>query len=81
MIREYILRFENDDMVLDLKVPPADFIEIARQKDSCECGDVALCAEQIERIQLLAEADYGSWLPWTFFPDDELLICRTGLVH
>ena len=80
MIREYIVRFENDDMVLDLKVPPADFIELAREPDKCECESVAACADQIAAMQRLADEDYGPGIPirWTYFPDDEFLICMSG---
>jgi hypothetical protein len=79
VIREFVIRFDADDMIAEIKMD-ADFVVIARQPNECEC-QVDVCAEQIERMQLVAEVEYGGWLPWTYFPDDDNLICRSGPVN
>lgn len=64
MHREFVIRFEGDDLVCFLIVDHTDFVEISRVVDACNNVDDCDC--QIDRLMFLAEMEYGGPLPWAF---------------
>lgn len=70
MHREFVIRFEGDDLVCFLIVDHTDFVEIGREANAC-CGTVDDCTCQIDRLMQLAEIEHGGPLPWAFNIDDE----------
>lgn len=64
---EFVIRFEDDDLVCFLIVDHANFLEIGREVDAC-C-DVDVCGREIDRLMVLAEIEHGGPLPWAFTED------------
>lgn len=78
MICEYVVRFENEDLVCFLIVERVNFIELERFPVAC-VGCIEECAEQIDACQRVAEEDWGRSLPWAFSDDPgESRVCWTG---
>jgi hypothetical protein len=79
---EYVVRFEDRDLVCQLVVDRTDYIEVHRIPDACQDSDAELCSLLIGVCQVAAERDAGQLLPWIWADPDgddrDLRVCWTS---
>ncbi len=81
MTVEYVVRFEDRDLVCHLVVDGTDYVTIHRIACACQDDDWHLCASLIEICQRAAEMDAGRMLGWVFTDEtSDLRVCWTGQV-